>query len=143
MTATRPLILRGMHTSTELEPEPHDRDFVVMIPRSAYAGAILLGILLSTWTYAESSGNLKRGRDHQESEKEEDEDKKDEARTSPSPAKRAGLALGGSDAKVVPNLNVASALSDTTTGLCFVTAASTEDQAKQIASRSRGEGKAL
>ncbi|KAL8886165.1 MAG: hypothetical protein Q9215_006097 [Flavoplaca cf. flavocitrina] len=135
MTATRPLILRGMHTSTELEPEPHDRDFVVMIPRSAYA--------VQSPSQASSSGNLKRGRDHQESEKEEDEDKKDEARTSPSPAKRAGLALGGSDAKVVPNLNVASALSDTTTGLCFVTAASTEDQAKQIASRSRGEGKAL
>ncbi|KAL8877949.1 MAG: hypothetical protein Q9198_004138 [Flavoplaca austrocitrina] len=97
---------------------------------------------------ASRSRNLKRGRDHQDFEKEEEEekeeeDKKDEARTSPSPTKKAGLAHEGTKAKVVPNLNVATALSDTTIGLCSVTAASTEDQEKQIASRSRGEGKAL
>ncbi len=101
--------------------------------------------LVQSPSQASRSRNLKRGRDHQdfekEEEEEEEEDKKDEARTSPSPTKKAGLAHEGTKAKVVPN--VATALSDTTIGLCSVTAASTEDQEKQIASRSRGEGKAL
>ena len=91
--------------------------------------------LVQSPSQASRSRNLKRGLDHHDFEKEEEEeeeDKKDEARTSPSPTKKARLAHEGTNAKVVPILNVGTALSDATPLFDHLTVAHRQNLSERI-----------